>query len=499
MFRRAIRLVVKGVAIVTIASGAGLVAVKYIMEAVHHNVGIEKPTKQQLEEENQDTHALFRYLPKLKESIAWRQLGIFPTPIHYGKHKYATKRHGTARFYVKREDLSSPLYGGNKVRTLQHQLAICEAKDPQKTIYVTGTAGSNQIIATVVHGLHCLKLNVCPVWVTKDVPNLDNTLNMLSTLSFHNDKFLSWADNLKMFQTILSNLLGKNAFFLPPGGNNPAGVLGQVGGLLELAEQIQNNEVPDPDGIFLAMGSSCTISGIIIGVALCKHLQLNVFQVKSFKIHGVPIHDGMANANRTMNFFKASWSQYVPLSIRHSIISTCNELKKAGGPDLTHGALEVFDHHCEILDDADIVGTYGGHSEISKNVAVQYDSMNDSIEDKSGKVQKPLWLCGHFTAKAFTHMIAELKKDQTKNFIFWQTKSAVQPRGPEDEWQKMKVLPDTIKAWADDGKSESIRRPGSVNTRMGTAATYRHLMTDIDEVISDRVIKTPQGHDTCRI
>ena len=28
--------------------------------------------------------------------------------------------------------MSSTIYGGNKVRTLQHQLAVCEAKDPTK-------------------------------------------------------------------------------------------------------------------------------------------------------------------------------------------------------------------------------------------------------------------------------------------------------------------------------------------------------------------------------
>jgi hypothetical protein len=484
MFRRTIRFVAKTVAVVTVASGAGVLLAKYVMDSMHHSVGIEKPTKKQLEEENQDNHALFRYLPELKRKIAWRQLGNYPTPIHRGTYNYISKDHGTARFYVKREDLSSPYYGGNKVRTLQHQLAVCEAKDATKKIYVTGTGGSNQIIATIVHGYHRLKLNVCPIWMQKDVPDLDNTLNMLSTLSFHSSEITSWADGFAMFQTMLSGILGSSSFFLPPGGNNPAGVLGQVGGLLELAEQIQNKEVPDPDGIFVAMGSSCTVSGLIIGVALCEHLNLNVFQSNSFKVHGVPIHDGIAGANRSMNFFKASWSQYIPLSIRHTIQSTCNELKKAGGPDLTEMALHVFETQVVIHDDEDVVGIYGGHSTISKNVAVQYDSIDDSIKDINGKSQKPLWLCGHFTAKAFTHMIEELKKDQTKDFIFWQTKSALQPLGPEDEWSKLKNLPDEIKVWANEGKSESIRRPGHVDTKHGNSMDYRHLMTKVDDALS---------------
>lgn len=54
--------------------------------------------------------------------------------------------------------------------------------------------------------------------------------------------------------------------------------LSQVSALLELAEQIQKGEIPDPDGIFLAMGSSCTASGLVIGVALCRALRLPVFR-----------------------------------------------------------------------------------------------------------------------------------------------------------------------------------------------------------------------------
>lgn len=45
------------------------------------------------------------------------------------------------------------------------------------------------------------------------------------------------------------------------GGNTPAGVVGQISGLLELAEQIEKGEIADVDAIYLPIGSSCTISG----------------------------------------------------------------------------------------------------------------------------------------------------------------------------------------------------------------------------------------------
>ena len=66
---------------------------------------------------------LLRHVPVLKDKIAWRALGdTFPTPVHEVSVTSAAGVH--CHFYVKREDLSSSLYGGNKVRTLQFQLAI---------------------------------------------------------------------------------------------------------------------------------------------------------------------------------------------------------------------------------------------------------------------------------------------------------------------------------------------------------------------------------------
>ena len=93
------------------------------------------------------------------------------------------------------------------------------------------------------------------------------------------DAGVTW-ENISVLRLMLVGIFSDDCFVLPPGGNNPAGVLGQVGGLLELAEQIQRQEVPDPDGIFLPIGSSCTITGLIIGVALCRHLDLPVFKPK---------------------------------------------------------------------------------------------------------------------------------------------------------------------------------------------------------------------------
>src|SRR6185437_10616632 len=52
--------------------------------------------------------------------------------------------------WVKREDRSSPVYGGNKVRTLEAVLGRAQAARA-RTIWATGAYGSNHAVATVLH------------------------------------------------------------------------------------------------------------------------------------------------------------------------------------------------------------------------------------------------------------------------------------------------------------------------------------------------------------
>ena len=185
-----------------------------------------------------------------------------------------------------------------------------------------------------------------------------------------------WASKLSMLGHILRAAILKDGIILPPGGNAPSGVIGQISGALELADQIQrlsmslvppctpksiycSGEIDDLDAIVLAVGSSCTISGqssreflylaidwdtfwfctigLIIGIALAKERGLQAFMRPNFKIVGVPIHHAMAFAQRTcgnlwslthqylemlikyQGLMTASWASSIPLTIIHTI------------------------------------------------------------------------------------------------------------------------------------------------------------------------------------
>lgn len=510
------------------------------------------------EENPSENCALFRHLPSLSEKIAWVSLGaVRKTPVHKcrvpslssssipekgeknedGNPSY--RRHHHLEFYVKREDLISPtVYGGNKVRTLQHQLGVCEARrEGGETAFQQlvsyGTGGSNQVVATVVHArsrgwdgsttggttndeeghvkLPPPRINVC--WFNSDAPDLDNTLNMLSVLSFPNVGFkFTWGDSVggvgNLFRAICATWNQRDFVPMMPGGNCPSGVLGQVGAVLELAEQIEAGESPDPTRIYLPIGSGCTISGLIIGTVLVRHLGIGssssataVLSHPNFQIVGCNVHEGIAMMDRIVNFHLHPIFGFMPLTIIHTVRSTCKALTKLGGPDLLSDALDFIKTSVQIRADKDVVGVYGAHSEKTRAAAKLYDDRG-CVADSAGQEKEKLWLCGHFAAKAFQPLVNDLEAeivnssssiDEKKapvgygtiveitppKFILWMTKSTIQPRGNINEWMEMMQENDTVKQWADEGRAESTLRPGRVSTLDGKPEDYRSLMKKI--------------------
>ena len=530
------------------STAAGLTAITVgpilLLRRISNSVGLAPPTSAMIieneEHSKEQNCALFRHLPHLTTQLAWRSLGaVSKTPVHICRVPIADTTSSTTNnnkepvleFCVKREDLISPLYGGNKVRTLQHQLAVCESRrDNQEPAFrqlvSLGTGGSNQVVAMVVHAQRLgwdggttidekrnavasnskepataatptpARINVC--WADKDEPDLDNTLNMLSVLSFPNVGFQFDWGQLKI-TTIVRALIGawKQKDYIPMmlGGNCPSGVLGQVSGVLELAEQIMAGESSDPSRIYVPIGSGCTISGLIVGTVLVRHLGLNTstgtaccLSDPDFRIVGCNVQHQISFLDRALNFHVNPLFGFMPLTITHTVKEACRALKQLGGPDIESEAMEFIKTSVEIRSDAAVVGRYGGHSEKSRAAAKLYDARGVVTDYVTGQEKEKLWLCGHFAAKAFQPLLSDLREAEVvedhdgkgfKSYMFWMTKSAVQPRGNVNEWNKMMQANDVVKEWADKGKAESIHRPGRVSTVDGKPDDYRSIMTKI--------------------
>ncbi|KAB2911293.1 MAG: pyridoxal-phosphate dependent enzyme, partial [Kofleriaceae bacterium] len=83
-----------------------------------------------------DDVALFRALPQVGRQVPWVRLGAWPTPV--------ARLDLDGDVWCKREDLTSPVYGGNKVRTLEAMFGRARAAGATR-MWATGAYGSNHV------------------------------------------------------------------------------------------------------------------------------------------------------------------------------------------------------------------------------------------------------------------------------------------------------------------------------------------------------------------
>jgi 1-aminocyclopropane-1-carboxylate deaminase/D-cysteine desulfhydrase-like pyridoxal-dependent ACC family enzyme len=206
---------------------------------------------------------LFRALPGLEGRVPWVELGEWPTPVTRMRLPEASG----GELWVKRDDLSSPQYGGNKVRKLEYLLAEACATGAGRLI-TTGVVGSHHCLATAVHGR---RLGLPTSLVVFPQPMTHHAREMA-------ELNLAWADEVRHCSTFATQPFVEAAlrwrrrqerpYVIPGGGSSALGSLGHVGAALELAEQVRAGQMPRPATIAVAAGTLGTVAGLAIGVAL---------------------------------------------------------------------------------------------------------------------------------------------------------------------------------------------------------------------------------------
>ena len=223
--------------------------------------------------------ALFRHLPQL--SIPWVTLGEFPTPL---EELDCTQRSGP--LLIKREDLSSPYYGGNKVRTLEAHLGRAKAFGA-KEVWATGAYGSNHAIATVTHGQRIGLETGVMLW--PQPPTETAQRNMRAMLSKRPYVWpLASVVTLPLGMTRLPRRARAPVYLMSPGGATIEGAIAHISAALELAEQIDAAGVPTPEAVVVAVGSTCTSAGLLAGVHLAARFGI-AFRDRVPRIHAVRV------------------------------------------------------------------------------------------------------------------------------------------------------------------------------------------------------------------
>ncbi len=210
-----------------------------------------------------------RAYPMLSVRIPRVTLGEFPTPVQLLEN--FGRKEGINQFYIKRDDLSSSHYGGNKVRKLEYSLADAIRKG-RETIITCGAAGSNHVVATVIHGRRLGLKTVALLW---DQPNASYVRkNLLQDL--RNGARMVYLPSMYALPFYALRALSKGwlgrgyrrPYFLPPGGSNFLTSLGYVNAAFELKEQVEKGLLPEPTYIFVTLGTMGTAAGLVLGLRL---------------------------------------------------------------------------------------------------------------------------------------------------------------------------------------------------------------------------------------
>jgi len=213
---------------------------------------------------------LFKKFPVLAGRLPHISLGCFPTPL--GKLERVGNSIGLSNLYIKRDDLSAVIYGGNKVRKLEFLLGDALRRKAKEVITI-GFAGSNHALATAIHarrlGLGSTSL-LLPQMNAHYVRR-----NLLASYHYQADLriYHNWPRlTLGLVAKLLQGGIKQGVFprIIPAGGTCPLGIVGYVNAALELKEQIGAGEIPEPDIIYVPLGSMGTFAGLTLGLKVAE-------------------------------------------------------------------------------------------------------------------------------------------------------------------------------------------------------------------------------------
>ncbi|MEO7095106.1 MAG: pyridoxal-phosphate dependent enzyme [Polyangiales bacterium] len=192
-------------------------------------------------------------------------LGTYPTPV--ARLLEVERMFGAApgvELWCKHDDLTSPLYGGNKVRKLEHLLLEAQAKNARRIVTI-GAVGSHHVLATALYGKRAgfeVEAVLAPQPWT---PHVEEVVRIGASLGFTAFPVSSYAGVPFALARRLREGDRGIPYFVPPGGSSVTGSLGYVEAATELAEQIARGELPRPRTVVVALGSGGTVAGLLVG------------------------------------------------------------------------------------------------------------------------------------------------------------------------------------------------------------------------------------------
>ena len=201
--------------------------------------------------------------PPIAERLRKKPFAHLPTPVSSREIETSA---GRRTIFIKHDDQSSALYGGNKIRKLEYIFQRAEERGA-KRVATFGAVGSNHALATAIFaqqfGFEC----TCFLAHQKRTPNIPRVLNTHLHLGTELVRYGGATNRLALFRHYLQN---RDCWVIPLGGSCWLGVVGFVNAGLELAAQIEAGELNTPQRIYIANGTMGSVAGLAIGLALAN-------------------------------------------------------------------------------------------------------------------------------------------------------------------------------------------------------------------------------------
>jgi len=198
--------------------------------------------------------ALLARFPRLADSLPRAALQLRETPVEEW-------RVGGVTLLIKRDDLDTPLLGGNKARALELLLARV---DPRRAVLTVGATGSTHALAVARHGAALGLRTQVITWPQETHVIADATaVRMRQLADVTPARSVAGA-----FLRAAWRRAVRRPHWIPAGGSTPLGALGHVDAALELVDQLARDERGLPDRIVLPLGSGGTTAGLLVGLAV---------------------------------------------------------------------------------------------------------------------------------------------------------------------------------------------------------------------------------------
>jgi D-cysteine desulfhydrase len=370
---------------------------------------------------------IFDVWPKLETAAPFRPLGDFPTRVEARDELALAVGAPKGTLWEKRDDQTSPIYGGNKVRTIEvlfgHAL-----KEGCTHIYSTGAYGSNHAVAAAMHAPRVGLTAGIVVYPQPHSPSaLENLELLLSRTPRPPVRDLPHWSALPygmIRQSLDSRLRGERAYIMVPGGAIPLGALGYVSAGFELAMQVAAGEMPSPATVVVAIGSNCTSAGLLAGFVLAHRLGLGFERVPRLV------------AVRVTPWPVTSVTRILGLSVR------CSELiASIVGEDRLRLARADLRPHFR-LETQHIGDGYG-------------------FATNEGREAVALWAAhaGHalettYSGKAAAHVLMALRRQEPGPLLYWATKSSATL--PPVSRGDLAWAPRRMRRWMDKARSSKV-------------------------------------------